>query len=74
MKDELQMEHALDILNRRIAKYMRDNKNTNLEDFKKRLIEFSKEEDKIYELDEETIEKVFEQYLKEIKEQEFDLI
>ncbi len=68
MKDELQMEHALDILNRRIAKYMRDNKNTNLEDFKKRLIEFSKEEDKIYELDEETIEKVFEQYLKEIKE------
>ena len=68
MKDELQMEHALDILNRRIAKYMRDNKDTNLEDFKKRLIEFSKEEDKIYELDEETIEKVFEQYLKEIKE------
>ena len=68
MKDELQMEHALDILNRRIAKYMRDNKNTNLEDFKKRLIEFSKEEDKIYELDKETIEKVFEQYLKEIKE------
>lgn len=68
MKDELQMEHALDILNRRVAKYMRDNKNINLEDFKKKLIEYSKEEDRIYELDKKTIEKVFEQYLKEIKE------
>ena len=67
MKDELQIEHALDILNRRIAKFMRDNKNRNLEDFKKKLIEFSNEEDKIYELDEQTIEKVFEQYLEEIK-------
>ena len=62
------MEHALDILNRKIAKYIREHKEGDIEQFKNKLREFAKEEEKIYELDEETIEKVIKEYLKDIKE------
>lgn len=68
MEEELKMEHALDILNRKIAKYIREHKEGDIEQFKNKLREFAKEEEKIYELDEETIEKVIKEYLKDIKE------
>lgn len=68
MEEELKMEHALDILNRKIAKYIREQKETNIDEFKNKLREFAKEEDQIYELNEETIEKVIKEYLKDIKE------
>ena len=68
MEEELKMEHALDILNRKVAKYIREHKEGDIEQFKNKLREFAKEEEKIYELDEETIEKVIKEYLKDIKE------
>lgn len=68
MEEELKMEHALDILNRKIAKYIREHKEGDIDQFKNKLREFAKEEEKIYELDEETIEKVIKEYLKDIKE------
>lgn len=68
--EELKMEHALDILNRRIAKYMKEHKVTNIDEFKNRLKEFAKEEEEIYQLNENTINRVIDVYLKEIKEQE----
>lgn len=68
MEEELKMEHALDILNRKVAKYIREHKEGDIEQFKNKLREFAKEEEKIYKLDEETIEKVIKEYLKDIKE------
>lgn len=67
MNRELNMEHALDILNRKIAKYIREQKNGNIDEFKSKLREFAKEEEEIYELNEEAIEKVLNEYLKDIK-------
>lgn len=65
--DELDMEHALDVLNRKVAKYIRENKEKNIEDFKSQLKKFAEEENKIYELDKETIEKVLNEYLKDLR-------
>ena len=65
--NELDVEHALDVLNRKIAKYIRENKENDIEEFSKRLKEFTEEENKIYELDQETIERVLKEYLKNIK-------
>ncbi len=67
MEEELKMEHALDVLNRKIAKYIREHKENNLEEFKNKLRGFAKEEEQIYELNEEVIENVIKKYLKEIK-------
>jgi len=66
--DELKVELAIDIMQRKIAYFIRNNKEKNIEKFKEQLQNLIKEEDKIYELDEETIQKVFQVYLKEIKE------
>lgn len=65
--NELDKEHALDVLNRKIAKYIRENKGNNIEEFREQLKRFAEEENKIYELDEETIEKVLKEYLKDIR-------
>lgn len=67
--DEGKVELAIDIMQRKIAHFIRNNKETNLENFKEQLQQLIEEEEKIYELDEETIEKVYEIYLKEIKEE-----
>lgn len=67
--DELNVELAIDIMQRKIAHFIRNNKETNLENFKEQLQELVEEEEKIYELDEKTIKKVYEIYLKEIKEE-----
>lgn len=66
--DELKVELAIDIMQRKIAHFIRNNKETNLENFKQKLQQLI-EEEKVYELDEETIQKVYEIYLKEIKEE-----
>ncbi len=67
--DELKVELAIDIMQRKIAHFIRNNKETNLESFKEKLQQLVEEEEKLYELDEETIQKVYEIYLKEIKEE-----
>ncbi|MCI8412217.1 MAG: hypothetical protein HFJ40_07340 [Clostridia bacterium] len=65
--DEIKLDVALDIIQRKIAYFIKNNKEKDIKIFKKQLEELLKEEEKIYELDEETIKKVFEVYLKEIK-------
>ena len=66
--DELKVELAIDIMQRKIAHFIRNNKEKDLEKFKEQLQKLV-EEEKIYELDDETIEKVYEVYLKEIKKE-----
>ena len=68
--DELKVELAIDIMQRKIAHFIRNNKEKDLEKFKEQLQKLVEEEEKIYELDDETIEKVYEVYLKEIKNQQ----
>lgn len=67
--DELKVELAIDIMQRKIAHFIRNNKEKDLEKFKEQLQKLVEEEEKIYELDNETIEKVYEVYLKEIKKE-----
>ncbi len=67
--DELKVELAIDIMQRKIAHFIRNNKEKDLEKFKEQLQKLVEEEEKIYELDDETIEKVYEVYLKEIKKE-----
>ena len=67
MNKELKMEHALDVLNRKIAKYIREHKDGNIDEFITKLREFAKEEEQIYELNEDIIERVIREYLKDIK-------
>lgn len=65
--DELKVEIAIDIMQRKISHFIRDNKEKNFKIFKEQLQELIEEEDKIYDLDEETINKVYQVYLKELK-------
>lgn len=67
--NEIKVEIAIDIIQRKIAHFIRNNKEKNLEIFKKQLQELIEEENKIYELDEETINKVYEIYLNELKKE-----
>lgn len=65
--DELKVEIAIDIMQRKIAHFIKNNKEKDIKKFKEELQKLAEEEEKIYELDEVTIEKVYEVYLKEIK-------
>lgn len=65
--EEAKIEIAIDIMQRKIAHFIKNNKEKNKEVFKQQLQKLIEEEEKIYELDEETIEKVYQVYLKEIK-------
>lgn len=65
--EELKLELAIDIMQRKIAHFIKNNKEKDFENFKKELQKLIEEEDKIYDLDEETIDKVYKVYLKEIK-------
>ena len=67
--DEIKFEIAIDIMQRKIAHFIRNNKEKDIENFKKQLQTLIEEEDKIYDLDEETINKVYEVYLKELKKE-----
>ena len=66
--DELDLDLAIDIMQRKISQFMRNNKEKDYSKFKEELQKLIEEEDKIYELDEETIKKVYNIYLNEIKE------
>lgn len=62
--DELKVEIAIEILERKISEFIKNNKETDFEKFKKELQKLTEEREKIYELDEEIIEKVYNNYLK----------
>lgn len=65
--DELKVEVAIEILERKISEFIKNNKETNFEKFKKELQQLIEEREKIYELDEETIERVYTECLKKNK-------
>lgn len=67
--DELKVELAIDIMQRRIAQFIRNNKEKDLETFKKQLQKLIKEEEEIYKLDDKAIEKAYQVYLKELKKE-----
>lgn len=67
--DVLKVEIAIDIMQRKIAHFIKNNKEQNLEIFKKELQKLIYEEEKLYELDEEIIKKVYEVYLIELKKE-----
>lgn len=65
--DELKVEVALEIIELKILHTIKDNKDKDFSVFKERLNTLVEERDKIYELDEKTINKVYNVYLEEIK-------
>ena len=69
--EEFNVELAIDIMQRKIAHFIKNNKEKNVETFKKELKKLVQEEEKIYELDEDTIEKVYEVYLQELKKEKY---
>lgn len=67
--DELKVQIALDIIELKIVHLLKDNKTKDIEEVKKALNVLVEEREKIYELDEETIDKVYNVYLEEIKKE-----
>lgn len=67
--DEIKVEVALEIIELKIVHLIKNNKEKNLDNFKSKLNKLIEEREKIYELDKETIDKVYDVYIKEIKEE-----
>jgi len=67
--DEEKVEQALEIIQRKIAKLIKNNKEKDFEKFNNELKVLTDEREKIYDLDEQTIKKVFDIYLNELKEE-----
>ena len=67
MKPE-DIERALYIMQLKIAKEIKDNKLKNYDEFKEKIIKLQQEKDLIYKGDKNIIEKVFREYLKDVKE------
>ena len=65
--EEIKVEVALEIIERKIINFIKNNKEKDLEKFKQKLSILVEERDKIYELDEDIINKVYDVYLEEIK-------
>ena len=65
--DEIKVEMALDIIQKKIRNLIKNNKDKNFKNFQEQLKRLTEEREKIYELDEETINKVYDVYLKEMK-------
>ena len=65
--DELKIEIALEVIELKIVHLIKNNKEKNIELFKEKLNNLVEEREKIYELDETTIDKVYNVYLEEIK-------
>lgn len=65
--DELDLDIALDIMQLKISDYIKNYKGNSKEEFISGLKQLANEKDKLYDLDQETIDKVYNQYLKEIK-------
>ena len=65
--DELKVEVALEIIELKILHLIKNNKDKNFSVFKEKLNALTEEREKIYNLDEKTIDKVYNLYLQEIK-------
>lgn len=65
--DELRVEVALEIMQLKIIDFIKNNKEKDFEKFRKELEKLTSEREKIYELDETTIDKVYNVYVEEIK-------
>ena len=65
--DVLKVEIALEVIQLKIVHFIKNNKEKDVNKFKEQLNILTTERDKIYELDEETIDKVYNVYLEEIK-------
>jgi len=65
--DELKVEIALEIIQRKIVSFLKSNKDVDVDTAKETLKTLVEEREKIYNLDEETIEKVYNIYLDEVK-------
>ena len=64
------IEIALEIIQLKIIDFIKNNKEKDVKEFTKELKQLTEDREKIYESDEETIEKVYNVYLKELKEKE----
>ena len=69
MKEEV-IELSLEILHRKISQFIRNNQEKDFETFKKNLKVLTDEEEKIYNLDKDIIEKTFKVYSKELRNEE----
>nr|MBP3680585.1 hypothetical protein [Clostridia bacterium] len=65
--DEIKIELALEIMQLKIVHYIKDYKGEDKEKFKRELKDLIDEREKIYELDTDTIDKVYNVYVEEIK-------
>ena len=65
--DEIKIELALEIMQLKIVYYIKDYKGEDKEKFKRELKDLIDEREKIYELDTDTIDKVYNVYVEEIK-------
>lgn len=65
--DELKVEVALEIIQLKIVHFIKNNKEKDVNKFREQLNILTRERDKIYENDKETIDKVYNVYLEEIK-------
>ena len=65
--DELKVEIALEIIQRKIVSLLKSNKDIDVDTANETLKTLVEEREKIYNLDEETIEKVYNIYLDEVK-------
>lgn len=68
--DELDLDIALDIMQLKIKEYLKNKDGLNKQEFIEGLKKLVEEKDKLYDLDDETIDKAYNQYLKEIKKEE----
>lgn len=65
--NELKVEVALEIIELKILHFIKNNQQKDVNKFKEELNRLTEERDRIYELDEETINKVYNVYIDEIK-------
>ena len=65
--DELKVEIALEIIQKKIVSLLKSNKDVDADTAKETLKTLVEEREKIYNLDEETVEKVYNIYLDEVK-------
>lgn len=65
--DELRVEIALEIIQKKIVHLLKNNKGEDMNTIKESLKTLVDEREKIYDLDKDTINKVYDVYLEEIK-------
>ena len=65
--DELRVEVALEIIQLKIVHFIKNYNGKDVKEFERKLKVLTSEREKIYEFDEETINKVYDVYLEEIK-------